>query len=310
MEVAIMIEGQEGLTWERWQRLARKVEELGFDGLHRSDHLTNAHPSDQASLPLWPSLTWLADHSERLTFGPLVTPTSFRHPVHTARTGAAIDDLSGGRLVLGLGAGWNKREHHNFGFPLLDIAERFLRFEESLEVITRLLRSDEPVSFAGKYYQLNDAILLPRPQRNGGPPILIGGNGPKYTLPLAAQYADEWNAVFIPAGRAAELNAQLDELAAARGRAPASIKRSIMTMVIFGRDSAAVENKARRFSGGEWDTAAARARGMITGDGGEIVYQLGLLAEAGVQRAMLQWLDQDDIEGLEDLAQDVLPQVH
>ncbi|HSO27835.1 MAG TPA: LLM class F420-dependent oxidoreductase [Anaerolineales bacterium] len=309
MQVAIMIEGQEGLTWERWQRLVKAVEDFGFDGLHRSDHFTNAGNSDQDSLPLWPSLTWLADHSQRITFGPLVTPTSVRHPVHTARMGAAVDNLSGGRLILGLGAGWNEREHHNFGFPLLDLPERFARFEESLEVITRLLRSDEPVSFSGEYYQLHDAILLPRPRRAGSPSILIGGNGPKYTLPLAARYADEWNAVFIPAGRVAELNHMLDELLTEQGRTPESVYRSLMTTAVFGRDAAETEEKARRFSDGKLDAAAARSKGMVTGDGDEFVYQLGLLAEAGVQRVMLQWLDQEDLAGLEHMAQAVLPQV-
>ena len=310
MEIAIMIEGQEGLTWPRWQRLVQAVEEFGFDGLHRSDHFTNAGPSDEASLPLWPALTWLADHSERITFGPLVTPTSFRHPVHTARMAAAVDDLSNGRLVLGVGAGWNEREHHNFGFPLLDTAERFLRFEESLEVITRLLRSDEPVSFSGQYYELHNAILLPRPQRPGGPPILIGGNGEKYTLPLAARFADEWNAVFIPISKVAHLNQRLDEFLDEQGRAPESVKRSVMNLVAYSRDPEEVEAKIRRYSHGDLNAAEARLHGILAGGSDEIVYQLGLLAEAGVQRVMLQWRDQEDLQSLEHMATDVLPQVH
>jgi alkanesulfonate monooxygenase SsuD/methylene tetrahydromethanopterin reductase-like flavin-dependent oxidoreductase (luciferase family) len=184
LEVAIMLEGQNGLTWPRWQKIARLVEEAGFVGLYRSDHFTNANPPDKESLEMWVSLTWLASNTKRIEFGPLVSPVSFRPPALTARMAAAVDDLSGGRLTLGLGAGWQEREHRLFGFDQLNLAERFTRFEEGLEVVTRLLRSDEPVSFDGKYFQLREAVLLPRPQRTNGPRILIGGIGPKRTLPF------------------------------------------------------------------------------------------------------------------------------
>ena len=110
LEIALMIEGQMGLTWPRWQRIVQAAEDLGFAGLYRSDHFTNGNPPDQASLELWVSLTWLADHTRRIEFGPLATPVSFRHPVMTARMAMAVDDLSGGRLRLGLGAGWQERE--------------------------------------------------------------------------------------------------------------------------------------------------------------------------------------------------------
>jgi alkanesulfonate monooxygenase SsuD/methylene tetrahydromethanopterin reductase-like flavin-dependent oxidoreductase (luciferase family) len=184
IEVAIFLEGQNGLNWPRWQRLASTVEHLGFKGLYRSDHFTNHNPPDKDSLELWISLAWLASHTQRIEFGPLVTPLSFRNPALTARMAAAVDDLSGGRLVLGLGAGWQVREHTNYGFDLLELPERFDRFEEGLEVVTRLLHSDTPVDFQGKYFRLVEGILLPRPQRPGGPPILIGGRGPQRTLSL------------------------------------------------------------------------------------------------------------------------------
>jgi alkanesulfonate monooxygenase SsuD/methylene tetrahydromethanopterin reductase-like flavin-dependent oxidoreductase (luciferase family) len=135
-----------------------------------------------------------------------------------ARQAAAIDDLSGGRLHLGLGAGWQEQEHHSFGYDLLDRKPRFARYREGVEVVTRLLRNDEPVTFEGSYYQLRDAILLPRPQRPGGPRIVIGGNGPQLTLPLAAQYADEWNCVYLTPENFATLNTRLDRLAAQHGR--------------------------------------------------------------------------------------------
>src|ERR671919_2654292 len=197
LEIAIMIEGQNGLTWPRWQKIARLVEDAGFVGLFRSDHFTNSNPPDQESLELWTSLTWLADNTSRIEFGPLVTPFSFRHPVITAWTASAVDNLAGGRLRLGLGAGWEEREHETYGFDLLDTDRRFARFEEGLEVIIRLLRNEEPVSFDGEFYRLNDALLLPRSPRPGGTPVVIGGNGVRRTLPLAARYADEGNAVFL-----------------------------------------------------------------------------------------------------------------
>src|SRR5512136_1964449 len=153
MDIAIMIEGQNGLNWPRWQRIARAVESLGFAGLYRSDHFTNSSPPDLDSLELWTCLTWLATHTRRIEFGPLVSPVSFRDPRMTARIARDVDDLSGGRLTLGLGAGWQEREHTNFGYDLLGVPQRFARFQEGVQVVTRLLRSAEPVSFAGQYYQ-------------------------------------------------------------------------------------------------------------------------------------------------------------
>jgi len=309
IEVALMVEGQMGLNWTRWQRIAELAEDLGFSGLYRSDHFTNPESPDRDSLELWVSLTWLASHTRRLEFGPLVTPLSFRHPAHTARMAAAVDDLSGGRLTLGVGAGWQEREHRAFGFDLLDVPERFDRFEEGLQAIIRLLRSDEPVSLQGQYYPLKQAILLPRPARPGGPPVLVGGNGRKRTLPLAARYADEWNAVFLPASEVAELNGYLDELLDENDRSPHDVCRSMMTGCVFGRDAKEVEEKARQRSQGRYSVQELRQRGLVIGTAGEIVEQLMQLSETGLQRVMLQWLDLDDVHSLEAMAERVLPQL-
>lgn len=306
MEIAIMIEGQDGLTWPRWQRLAEAVEGLGFVGLYRSDHYTNARPPDKASLELWVSLTWLAGHTRRIEFGPLVSPVSFRHPTMTARMAAAVDDLSGGRLTLGMGAGWQEREHTNYGWDLLDVAERFARFEEGLEVVTRLLHSDTPVGFDGRFFRLKEGILLPRPQRPGGPPILIGGNGRRRTLPLVVRYATEWNAVYITPQRFSELNRHLDDLLAVAGRDPQEVRRSLMVGTLFGRDEAEV---ARKLAARNRTAAEMQALGLAVGAGNSFVDQLGQWQAAGVQRVMLQWLDQDDLDGLEALATVVLPQI-
>ena len=302
MDLAIMLEGQNGLTWPRWQRLARLVEDLGFAGLYRSDHYTNGNPPDLESLELWVSLTWLASHTQRLQFGPLVSPVSFRQPTMTARMAAAVDDLSGGRLTLGLGAGWQAREHTNYGWDLLEPGPRMARFEEALEIISRLLHSDAPVTFQGRFYRVNEAVLLPRPQRPGGPPILIGGNGPRRTLPLVAQYASEWNAVFTPRENLLSLNRQLDELLEQNGRGRAAVRRSFMSGVHFGRDGAEVQRVL-----GSRDADFLKSGGNIIGTAAECADQLARLAEAGVQRVMLQWLALDDLDRLEAMGKALVP---
>lgn len=302
LEIAIMLEGQNGLTWPRWQKIARLVEELGFVGLYRSDHFTNANPPDLESLELWTSLTWLADNTKRIEFGPLVTPFSFRHPAFTARMASAVDDLSNGRLTLGLGAGWQDREHNLFGFDLLDMKPRFDRFEEGMEVVTRLLQSDEPVTFDGKYYQLRGATLLPRPQRKGGPRILIGGSG-KRTMGNVVKYAVEWNCNFHTVQDFSKLNTRLSEMLTTAGRKPRSVRRSMMTGCVFGQDDSALKDKiaARKRSFDE-----LRGRGIVVGSAAQVREQLHELEEAGLQRVMLQWLDLDDLAGLEALAKAVL----
>jgi F420-dependent oxidoreductase-like protein len=304
MDIAIMIEGQNGLNWPRWKKIVRLVEDLGFAGLFRSDHFTNSSPPDLDSLELWVSLTWLADNTERIEFGSLVTPFSFRHPAHTARMASAVSDLSGGRLTLGVGAGWNVREHQKFGFQLLDIDARFRRFEEGLEVITLLLRSDEPSSFSGEFYTLRDALLLPRPEHEGEPPVLIGGNGEKRTLPLAARFADEWNAVSATADEIRRLNGVLDDLLVERGRKPGDVRRSQMTGCVFGKSDAQVREATKLY--GEVTPQGLREDGKIVGTGSQVSEQLAELAETGLDRVMLQWLDLDNLDGLEALAKAIL----
>lgn len=288
-QIGLMLEGQNGLTWERWQRLLRVAEDLGYQCMFRSDHFTISPPYIE-SLETWVSLTYAASHTQRIEFGPLVSPVTFRHPSVLVRMAAAVDDLSGGRLVLGMGAGWNEREHKQFGIPFYDKQTRLAMLENALEVTTRLLNSDTPVSYQGKHFSLDDAILLPRPQRPGGPPILIGGNGPKVTLPLVAQFADEWNGVFISPDDYRWRNQRLTELLEEQGRDPSSVKRSLMTEVIIGGDE--------------------RPADRIYGSPSEIVDKIGQYVDAGVQRFMLQWLDLDDMDGIETLARDVLPHFH
>ena len=303
LEIAIMIEGQNGLNWGRWKKIVRQVEDLGFVGLYRSDHFTNGNPPDLDSLELWTSLTWLADNTKRIEFGPLVTPFSFRHPAFTARMASAVDDLSNGRLTLGMGAGWQEREHQLFGFNLLEPKERYDRFEEGLEVVTRLIQSDEMVIFDGRYYKVRGTTLLPRPQRKGGPRILLGGDGGKRMRALIARYAVEWNCVMFPPQLFAKQNQLLTETLKDAGRDPKSVRRSMMTGCIFGKDENALKEK---LTARNRTIEQLHERGIVAGSPEQVKEQLKVLESAGVERIMLQWLDLDDLEGIEALAKTVL----
>lgn len=297
MDVAVMIEGQSGLNWDRWKRIARAVEDLGFDGLFRSDHFTNPEGPFEDALECWVSLTWLADNTEDIEFGPLVSPVSFRHPAFLARMGKDIDNLADGRFVLGVGAGWQEREHETFGFDLLPVPERFDRFEEGVRVVADLLRNEEPVSVEGAYFELRDAKLLPRPDRSEGTRLLVGGNGMQRTLPLAAEHADEWNGAFLTREAFEERTERLDELLASAGREPETVRRSLMTQVVYGRDEAELE----AVLDGR-DPADLRDRGAIVGTDEDITAALDRLEAAGADRVMFQWLALDDLDRLAALA--------
>lgn len=291
------------------------MERLGFAGLFRSDHFTNAQPPDKESLEMVVSLAYLADHTERIHFGPLVAPFSFRDPTLLARQAAALDDLSGGRMILGVGAGWQEREHTLFGHSLLDVPARMRRLEEGLEVVTRLLQSDEPATYDGQFYHLCGATLLPRPGRPGGPPILIGGSGMTRTLPLVARYATFWNASFISPGAFRERSVRLDELLQAAGRHPEDVQRSVMLTLILARTRDELEQRlaARQrpeLAGKSLDevVAALHAEGSaIVGTPEAVVSRIRDYEAAGAQEIMLQWLDLDDLDGLRALADTVLP---
>jgi alkanesulfonate monooxygenase SsuD/methylene tetrahydromethanopterin reductase-like flavin-dependent oxidoreductase (luciferase family) len=234
----------------------------------------------------------------------MVSPVSFRNPVVSAWSAAAIDDLSGGRFHMGLGAGWQEREHRNFGFDLLDLNDRFIRFEEGVRVVKLLLQSDDPVALDGKYFHLEDAVLLPRPARKGGPPIVIGGNGEKRTMPLAAKYADEWNAVFVAPERFRELNAHLDGLLEREGRSAGSMRRTLMNRITVGATDADVKRKTEGV-----DVDEMRSRGAMIGTPNEVAEKLLEFDAAGVQRIMGQMQDMTDLDGVELLATKVLPQL-
>ena len=309
-QIGLMVEGQDGLTWDRWKRLLKAAEDFGYQCLFRSDHFTNAGPPDKDSLEAWISLTYAASHTQRVEFGPLVSPVTFRTPAMKARMATQIDDLSGGRFVYGMGVGWQEREHRKFGIPFHDYPTRYDMLEEALEITTRLFNDDEPVIYNGEYFNLDEATLLPRPQRKGGPPILIGGIGPKRTLPLTAKYADEWNAVFASAELFRERNALLDELLAEQGRETSDVKRSVMIGVHYARDDADVQRilgEFRQRSNRQITLDELAEHGRYIGTGAMLIDRISPYVEFGAERFMLQWLALDDIEGIELMARDLLP---
>src|SRR4030095_16990341 len=164
-QIGLMIEGQFGLNWDRWTRVRDRPERAGYQCVFRSDHFTNPAEPDLDSLELFTSLTYAATRTKRIEFGSLVAPVTFRHPTMTVRQAAAIDDLSNGRLVLGLGAGWQRREHKNYGIPFDDFKTRFAKLTDALEIGQRLSEGAAPVNYAGKYISVQEAVLLPLPPR-------------------------------------------------------------------------------------------------------------------------------------------------
>ena len=221
-------------------------------------------------------------------------------------------------MYLGLGAGWQEREHTLFGFNLGDIPTRMARLEEGLEVVTRLLKSDGPVTFEGRFYQLRGATLLPRPQRPGGPRILIGGAGVKRTLPLVARYADAWNGNYLSSAEYRERSITLDSLLQAAGRKPSDVRRTTMLSLFFGNDTREVD-KVLSWRRDVPDLAdkpldavieAIHAQGRaIVGTPEQIMQQISAYTEAGVEEFMLQWFDMDNIKGLRNFAESVLHRI-
>ena len=307
-----MLEGQEGLTWERWFAIADRVESLGLDSLSRSDHFFSlmGHP-ERPALECWTSLTALAQRTQRIRFGPLVSPMTFRHPAMLARMAAAVDLLSNGRLVVGLGAGWNDAEHQAFGIALPPLKERFDRLEEGIAVI-KALWSGGPVDLEGRYYPLRHAAAYPRPLQRPAPPVLIGGDGEIRLLRIVAKDADEWNS-HAPGPEVYKVKrAKLEEHCRAVGRDPHQIHRSWMGGILIGRDPNEVAEKGRwmqsflsALSGVPPDAAPneLRRRSWIVGTPDQVASQLQAWSALGIERVMFQWYNLDDLDGLGLLAE-------
>jgi len=309
VRLGLMIEGQEGLTWERWRQLAATAEDGGFESLFRSDHLTGLFgDARRASLDTWASLTWLATATRRIRFGPMVCPLTFYHPALLAKRAAAVAELSGGRLDLGLGAGWHEGEHRMFGIPFPPLRERLDRLECGARAI-RALWQGRSVTLDQAYYPLVEAQSYPLPP-GGRVPLVVGGRGEKRTLRVVAEHADEWNVTRVTLDGYAAKRAILEQHCRDVGRDPAQIARSLMVPVVIGRGPAEVVARRARvralFPGVPADEAGWRAAGFLHGTPEEVVQDLRRWSALGVGRVLLQFLDPDDAGGLDLLAREVV----
>src|SRR6188474_3837220 len=261
MQLSLMIEGQEGVTWDDWVRLARLAEESGLEGLFRSDHYTAIIRDDADALDAWATLAGLAAVTDRIRLGTLVSPATFRHPSVLARMAATVDHISGGRVDVGMGSGWYEREHLAHGFPFLDGRERFVLFAEQVEVVVRSW-TEERFDHDGLAYRLRDQQALPRPVQRPHPPLVLGGTVKRRFAALAARYATEVNTLGAPNEELRERKAALDRACAEIGRDPATLGYSVMTACFVGETEGDVVERVTRFvaiRGGDADAESLLA---------------------------------------------------
>jgi F420-dependent oxidoreductase-like protein len=310
-----MIEGQEGVAWEHWVDLARACEDHGLQGLFRSDHyLSFDDPRERGALDAWTTLAALAAVTERIRLGTMVSPVTFRHPSVLAKSVATADHVSGGRVELGIGAGWFEREHRAFGFAFPSDAERIEILSEQVEIVHRLWdRSEDEVSFAGAHYRLEACPSLPKPVQDPHPPLILGGGAGPRAAALAARWADEYNITSSSPGDAAAARGRLSQACEAIGRDPETLRLSLMTGTVVGRDRPELEARAAALmarEGGSGDPAEAIERWSADGFAGtvdQVLERLARYAEAGVRRVMLQHLVHEDLEMVELIGTELVP---
>ena len=308
MELRIFTEPQQGASYATLRAVALAAEELGFDAFFRSDHyLAMGQAGQPGPTDAWATLAALAVETSRIRLGTLVTAATFRLPGPLAITVAQVDQMSGGRVELGLGAGWFEREHAAYGIPFPPLGERFARLEEQLAIITGLWATadGDTFSYAGTHYQLTDSPALPKPAQRPRPPVIVGGLGARRTPRLAADFADEYNVAFQTVQDTAAAFARVREACEAAGRDPASLTYSIAHTVVCGKDEAELRRRAAAL-GREADAVLAVG---LTGTPGEVAAKIGAYAEAGAERVYLQVLDLTDLDHLALIASDVAPQV-
>jgi F420-dependent oxidoreductase-like protein len=317
MKLRIFTEPQQGADYATLLRVATATENLGFDAFFRSDHYLAM--GDARGLPgptdSWVTLAGLASQTSRIRLGTLVTAATFRLPGPLAISVAQVDQMSGGRIEFGFGTGWFEAEHTAYGIAFPSLKERFGRFEEQLAIVTGLWETPEgkTFSFDGTYYQLVDSPALPKPAQRPKPPVILGGTGTRRTPRLAARYADEFNVAFqgLPTTEAAF--GRIRDACTEAGRAPSSVRFSAAKTVCCGRDDAEVARRAaaigRRLGHAGLRPEDMRANGDLAGTPAQIVDAIGGYARAGAETIYLQVLDLSDLDHLELLAAEVMPQV-
>ena len=314
MELRIFTEPQQGATYDDLLALARTAEDCGFDAFFRSDHLLAMGPDGADGLPAgmpgstdaWLTLAGLARETTRIRLGTLVSPATFRLPGLLAVQVAQVDRMSGGRVELGLGAGWFETEHAAYGIPFPDVRERFDRLAEQLEIITGLWSTavGERYSFTGDRYTITDSPALPKPVQ-ARVPVIVGGAGRVRTPWLAARYATEFNVGFCPVDEAAAQYERVREACRAMGRDPGELVLSWVGATAVGADDA---EAVRRAGAAGIDLGWARSAGLV-GTPAEVAERLGELAAHGVTRVYLQILDLADHDHLELIAREVVPRL-
>jgi len=301
MDLCLMIEGQEGVTWPQWRALAAACEEHGIPALFRSDHYQNldGRDPDRPALDAWGTINALAALTTTLRLGTLVSPASFRHPSVLAKLVVIADHVSGGRIDLGIGAGWHEREHEAYGFPFAPTRVRIDVLEEQLQILMGTW-SDGPFSFAGEHYTLRDLDAQPKPVQRPHPHLIMGGIAAPRSAALAARFADEYNTPFPSLDEVTARRAAIVEACERAGRDP--IPFSAMIGTVLGADAADLEDRARRVAE---RTGADAGELLREPPGGWIVATLDQAAErfaayrdAGLDRVMCQTLVHDDLDAV------------
>jgi F420-dependent oxidoreductase-like protein len=302
MRLALMIEGQEGVTWAQWCALADACEAHGVETLLRSDHyISQSDESGNVAHDAWTTLAALAERTTSLRLGTLVSPATFRSPALLANAVATVDHISGGRIELGMGAGWMEREHRAFGFPFPETPVRMEMFAEQLEIVHRLW-TEERVDFRGRHYTLENAPGLPKPVQTPRPPLLVGGSGTRGTAEPAARFADEYNSPFVSPDDYARIRAKVAAACEALGRDPATMRFSTMTGCLIGSTRDEALERARRLYGRVPRELAFEPwleryeQRSLVGSVDEAAQRLREYEQAGCERVMLQHLLHDDLE--------------
>jgi F420-dependent oxidoreductase-like protein len=309
MQLRIFTEPQQGASYETLLRVAKAAEDLGFDAFFRSDHYLKM--GDVSGLPgptdAWVTLAALARETSRIRLGTLVSPATFRLPGPLAIIVAQVDQMSGGRVELGLGAGWYDAEHTAYGIPFPAVGERFSQFEEQLEIITGLwdVPDGGTFSFKGTYFTVADSPALPKPVQRPRPPLIVGGSGKRRVPRLAAKFADEYNVPFSSVEDTGAAFGRVRDACAAAGRHESSMIYSAAHVVCCGRTKAELDRRAAAIGRSVADLAG---EGLV-GTPAEIVEKIGKFAQIGAEHIYLQVLDLSDLDHLELLASEVLPQV-
>jgi F420-dependent oxidoreductase-like protein len=298
-----MIEGQEGVGWDDWLALARACEEHGVPALLRSDHYLNVGGQlEKGSLDAWATISALAASTSTLRLGTLVSPATFRHPSELAKAVVTADHVSGGRVELGLGAGWHEPEHVAYGFPFPPVRERMDRLAEQLEIVHGSWTADGPFSFEGSHYRLEGLDAQPRTLQRPHPPLIMGGNAGPRSAALAARWADEYNTPFAGPDELRARMARVAEACERAGREP--IPFSLMTGLLVGRDAASLRSRAAELLG-----ESSPPETWLAGTAEEVVERLGALRDAGLHRVMLQHLLHTDLETVALIGRELAPAV-